>query len=522
MTVSNEELLFGEEKTDPAREASSGDKWKILIVDDEEAVHNVTRLALKRLVFQKKGVRFISAYSAAEAVKLLGQNPDIAVVLLDVVMEEDNAGLKLAHHIRREMGNRLVRIILRTGHPGQAPEQSVIMDYDINDYKEKTELTTQKLHTTVVSALRSFQDLSIIDTNRRGLQKIIESSSNIFQLKSMAKFASGVLDQLVAILFLGRDGMRSQTSSFAATKKETGDFYVLAATGNYDPLIGQELKGSVPAKLWLDIEEAFKQKRSLYFPDHLVMYYCSKWGLENLIYLEGLNQLSEWDHDLVEVFSMNVSVAFDNIYLNEEVEATQKEIIFTLGEIAEARSQETGHHVKRVAELSKLLALKYGLPPDEAELLRLAAPTHDLGKLAIADYILNKPGKLTAEEFEIMKTHSQIGYEMLRKSSRSILQAGAIIALQHHERYDGSGYPRGLKGEEIHIYGRIVGLTDVFDALGNERVYKKAWPLEETVEYIRGQRGRQFDPVIVGIFLDNLDEIMQIRQAFPDGRRGNE
>jgi len=522
MTATSEELLFSQENTDPAGNAASGDKWKILIVDDEEAVHNVTRLALKRLVFQRKGVQFISAYSAAEAGKLLGQNPDIAVVLLDVVMEEDNAGLKLVHHIRREIGNRLVRIILRTGHPGNAPEQSVIVDYDINDYKEKTELTTQKLHTTVVSALRSFQDLSIIDTNRRGLQRIIESSSSIFQMKSMTKFASGVLDQLAAILFLDPDGLRGQISSFAATKKESGDFYVLAATGNYEPLVGKELRGGVAPKLWLDIEEAFKQKRSIYFPDHLVMYFCSKWGSENLICLEGLNQLSEWDHDLVEVFSMNISVAFDNIYLNEEVEATQKEIIFTLGEIAEARSRETGHHVKRVAELSKLLALKYGLPPEEAELLRLAAPTHDLGKLAIADHILNKPGKLTPEEFEIMRTHSEAGYEMLRKSSRSILQAGAIIALQHHEHYDGSGYPRGLKGEDIHIYGRIVGLTDVFDALGNDRVYKKAWPLEEIVDYIREQRGRQFDPVIVGIFLDNLDEILQIRQAFPDGRRGNE
>ncbi|HWR37963.1 MAG TPA: HD domain-containing phosphohydrolase, partial [Patescibacteria group bacterium] len=239
-------------------------------------------------------------------------------------------------------------------------------------------------------------------------------------------------------------------------------------------------------------------------------------GSESVIYFEGLKELTEWDKNLIEVFCMNVSVAFENIYLNQEMEDTQKEIIFTIGEIAEARSQETGFHVKRVGEYSKLLALKYGLSEPEAEIIRLASPMHDVGKLGIMDAILNKPDLLTAQEFEVVKQHVRVGHEMLKNSSRTIMRAAAIIALQHHERYDGGGYPSGLKGEEIHIYGRITAIADVFDALGCERVYKKAWPTEEILDYFREQRGRQFDPRLVDIFFDNLEEILRIRVELKD------
>jgi len=521
MTRNDEELLFqGPEEEMVLSEAAFPPvvegKWKVLIVDDEEEVHNVTKMALRRFTFDAKGIEFISAYSANEGKKLLADNMDIAVILLDVVMEEENSGLQMAHYIRNDMHNQLVRIILRTGQPGQAPEHDVVVKYDINDYKEKTELTAQKLHTTLVTTLRSFRDLSIIEINRRSLKQIIDSSASIFQLQSMTKFASGVLAQLVAILHLNPNALYCHASGFAATKQGINDFCVLAATGTYEPLIGAKFQQNISSRVGQDIEATFQKKQSLYFPDRFVIYFCSKQGSENVIYLDGIASLSIWDRDLIEVFCTNVSIAFDNIYLNEEVENTQKEILFTLGEIAEARSQETGHHVKRVAEIAKLLALHCGLSPEEAENLRLATPIHDVGKLAIPDHILNKPDKLTAEEFAVMKKHSPVGYEMLKKSKRSILKSGALIALQHHERYDGSGYPQGLVGKEIHIYGRIVALADVFDALGSERVYKKAWPLENVLSYIHDERGGHFDPQLVDAFMDNLDDILQICDNFPD------
>jgi response regulator RpfG family c-di-GMP phosphodiesterase len=507
-----EEMTLAETAFPPVVEG----KWKVLIVDDEEEVHNVTKMALRRFTFDAKGIEFLSAYSAREGKQLLAENMDIAVILLDVVMEEENSGLQMARYIRNDLHNQLVRIILRTGQPGQAPEHDVVVKYDINDYKEKTELTAQKLHTTLVTTLRSFRDLSIIEINRRSLKQIIDSSASIFQLQSMTKFASGVLSQLVAILHLNPNALYCHASGFAATKKGIDDFYVLAATGTYEPLIGAKFQQDSGSKVGQDIEETFRRKESLYFPDRFVIYFCSKQGSENVIYLDGIASLSIWDRDLIEVFCTNVSIAFDNIYLNEEVENTQKEILFTLGEIAEARSQETGHHVKRVAEIAKLLALRCGLSLEEAENLRLATPIHDVGKLAIPDSILNKPDKLTSEEFIVMKKHSPVGYEMLKKSKRPILKSGALIALQHHERYDGSGYPQGLVGEEIHIYGRIVALADVFDALGSERVYKKAWPLEDVLHYIQKERGGHFDPKLVDIFMNNLDEILHICNSFPD------
>ncbi len=202
--------------------------------------------------------------------------------------------------------------------------------------------------------------------------------------------------------------------------------------------------------------------------------------------------------------------------LNEEIINTQKEIIYTMGEIAETRSKETGFHVKRVAEYSKLLALKLGLPKEEAELLKQASPMHDIGKIAIADSILNKPGKLTFEEFEIMKTHAQLGFEMLKHSNKPILKAAAIVSLMHHEKWDGTGYPNALKEEDIHIYGRITAVADVFDALGSDRIYKKAWEDEKIFKLFKEEKGKHFDPKIIDCFFENLDEILKIRESLKD------
>lgn len=201
---------------------------------------------------------------------------------------------------------------------------------------------------------------------------------------------------------------------------------------------------------------------------------------------------------------------------DKEIEATQKEIIFTMGAIGETRSKETGNHVRRVAEYSKLLALLHGLDEDEAELIKMASPMHDIGKVGIPDSILNKPGSFEADEWEIMKTHAHLGYEMLKYSERPILKAAAIVAREHHEKIDGTGYPRGLKGDEIHIYGRITAVADVFDALGSDRVYKKAWELDKILELLRENRGTHFDETLIDLFLENLDQFLEIRDQFKD------
>ena len=202
--------------------------------------------------------------------------------------------------------------------------------------------------------------------------------------------------------------------------------------------------------------------------------------------------------------------------LKVEIEETQKEVIFIMGSIAESRSKETGQHVKRVAEYSYLLAKYVGLNEEECEMLRQASPMHDIGKVAIPDAILNKPGRFDPDERKIMETHAQLGYDMLQASNRKLMKTAAIVAYQHHERWDGKGYPNQIAGEDIHIYGRITALADVFDALGSARVYKPAWDDERIFTMFKEERGKQFDPKLVDIFFEHLDEFLQIRDTLKD------
>lgn len=226
--------------------------------------------------------------------------------------------------------------------------------------------------------------------------------------------------------------------------------------------------------------------------------------------------------------SRNVSLTMDEVEakieeglkevnaLNKEIEDTQKEVLFTMGSIGESRSKETGNHVKRVAEYCKILALHYGMDENEAEMLKLASPMHDIGKVAIPDAVLNKPGRFDEEERKIMDTHAMMGYEMLKHSNRPLLKIAAIVAREHHEKYDGTGYPDKKSGENIHIYGRITALADVFDALGSARVYKPAWNDEKIFALFKEERGKHFDPKLIDIFFENLDEFLAIRDSMRD------
>jgi len=202
--------------------------------------------------------------------------------------------------------------------------------------------------------------------------------------------------------------------------------------------------------------------------------------------------------------------------LQEEIETTQKEIIFTLAETGEMRSKETGNHVKRVAEYSRLLASKYGLDEAEVNLLRTASPLHDIGKIAIPDCILLKPGKLSEAERAIMETHAELGHHLLQYSERKILKSAALVARSHHEKWNGEGYPAGLKGGETHIFGRITGVADVFDALGSDRCYKRAWETERILQLFKSERGKHFDPDLTDLFLKNFDSFLEIRDKYKD------
>lgn len=235
--------------------------------------------------------------------------------------------------------------------------------------------------------------------------------------------------------------------------------------------------------------------------------------------LDAQNNIIEYisiRHDITELELYKKDLQGQLAIAVKDIEDTQKEVVFTMGAIGETRSKETGLHVKRVAEYSYTLARLAGVQEKEADVLRLASPMHDIGKVGIPDDILNKPGKLTDNEFAIMKTHAQLGYDMLKHSNKEILKASATIAHEHHERWDGNGYPRGIKGDEIHLYGRITAVCDVFDALSHDRVYKKAWPLEKILELFREGKGTQFDPRLIDLFINNLDTFLEIRDKYND------
>lgn len=217
--------------------------------------------------------------------------------------------------------------------------------------------------------------------------------------------------------------------------------------------------------------------------------------------------------DIIEYISVRTDMTKE-ILLRDDIIATQKEVISTLGELGEKRSKETGDHVTRVALFGEVLAKAYGCSSEEIELLKMASPMHDIGKVVIPDAILLKPSALTNEEFEIMKKHTLYGWEIFNKSTHHLLQTSALIAYTHHEKWDGTGYPRGLSGEDIHIFGRITAISDVFDALTHDRIYKTAWSIEETLEFIKSERGKAFEPKLVDLLIENMNEIIDIKNFY--------
>jgi response regulator RpfG family c-di-GMP phosphodiesterase len=514
------QLMWQDERAEDAESYRFADEvdtapWKIMIVDDEEIIHATTRAVLQDFEFEGKKLSFIHAHSKEEAKRLIRENPDTVAFLLDIVMDGEKAGLEIVRYIRNVAKNRFARIILRTGQPNEAPEEKIIREYDINDYREKTELTAIKLYTVMISALRAYRDIKLIDNSRRGLEQIIESSVALLEIRSVRQLAARVLSQLATIVGANPDRPKAG-SGFVAVREPGGELYIIAGIGGYAAADGKKAADCVSRELWAGLETVRQEKRSLYIDDYLIQCFTGKHGNESFVYLDGCKDFEDWEKSLVDIFGMNVSIAIDNSLLNTEIEETQKEIMISLGEMSEARSLETGHHVKRVAEYSRLLALRYGLSEQEADNIYMASAMHDVGKMAITDSILTKPGKLTPAEFEIIKTHSTIGYEIMKNSNRTVMRAAAVIAMQHHEHYNGKGYPHGLKGEEIHLYGRITAIADVFDALGSARTYKEAWPLSRIIEYFKAEKGGQFDPQLVDIFLSHLPEFQKIRKEFYD------
>ncbi|MFQ3195348.1 MAG: response regulator RpfG family c-di-GMP phosphodiesterase [Colwellia sp.] len=509
-------FLFKEEATNDslASKPKNNKVWRILVVDDDESVHQVTRLVLADAYIEHRNLDIVSAYSSKEAKEILIKDDTFCMAFVDVVMETDHAGLELVEWIRNTLKNQAIRLILRTGQAGTAPEAKVIKEFDINDYKEKTDFTAGKMTTTVYASIRAYRDIMTIQRSLDAFKQLIKATHDLLKIKQFKPFGSAALEHLLTLMDVDSSALYIARSQLEFD--ETSSNLIIACTGKYvsesDSLETSDISSDVKNL----IQKAFDNK-SHYSTDELfVGYYETTGNSTSVLYIEFEDDSEHFKANLAELFATNVALILDSLSKQHEIEKTQKELLYIVGEAIEARSKETGSHVHRVALICELLAEKLGLSEAFINAIRLAAPLHDIGKVIIPVNLLHKPGKLDDDEWEIMKTHADAGFQLLSKSQTSVSKLGARLAHYHHENWDGSGYPDGLSGEEIPLEARIMAIADVFDALGSNRCYKEKWCDDEIKTFLIEQRGKKFQAKMIDTFIEHYDEFCQIRVLNPD------
>jgi response regulator RpfG family c-di-GMP phosphodiesterase len=503
--------------------------WKVLVVDDEPDIHLATELALTDFTFHKRKLNLLSAHSASEAKLVLAAHNDIAMALIDVVMETDDAGLLLVRHIREELNNNLIRLIIRTGQPGKAPERTVIEQFDIDDYKEKTELTAQKLFTSIRCGIKAYRDLMAIENNKKGLEMLLDGATKLNRIKTRTEFLKGVLDQVVGLCSIGKESQVSGNNVgdspvnapkilVAASIDESGDLSLCCGSGAYQDV------SEIPQEI-LDLYK-IASKTSPALPAYNSQTLCLPLATAEqkigFIYLENVGSLRDCDIHLLGVMTQQFSVAFENLQLFGKLEISNKNLyaandhaVFMLGTASEMKDRETGNHINRIVYYTEAIAIKMGVDEDLARSYGVSSMLHDLGKLGVSGHIIRKPGKLTQEEFKVIKTHPSLALKIL--GDNKWFELARQIAYSHHEKWDGSGYPEGLAGEDIPFAARIVAVADVWDALLSDRPYKEPWTMENAILEIEKCGGSHFDPDVVTAFLELYadNKIQEIIEKFP-------
>ncbi|GLX83419.1 bifunctional diguanylate cyclase/phosphodiesterase [Thalassotalea eurytherma] len=314
-----EEFLFSDDfYEDDVVDEKSEDTWKVLIVDDDPEIHSVTQLALSDVLVLGRSLEYLHAYSGQDACQLIESRDDIVLVLLDVVMETDDAGLNVVKYIRNELKRQDIRIVLRTGQPGYAPEESVIKDYDINDYKTKTELTRRKLVTTVYAAIRSYQQIHTINQSQQGLEKVIGATSELLELHNITDYAHGVLEQFKSLL------ANITASVFCARGQGVIDgaddlsLYVLAQSGLQAAIVNQKCSQVLDSDVTEALNRCFTQKAH-HFDDNYVSLYLARGDFRTVVYLAINEPMPEFAKPLLEVFLTNVVTGYENVHLFQKL-----------------------------------------------------------------------------------------------------------------------------------------------------------------------------------------------------------
>lgn len=518
--MSDSDLLFGEDDAPEHVDtlpASERPKWRILIVDDEEQVHKVTSLVLSTCTFDHASIELTHAYSMKEAKQLITDEPPFALALIDVVMETDNAGLHLVQFIREEIKDKDIRLVLRTGQPGQAPEETVIERYDINDYKNKTELTSTKLRTLLYSALRSYRDIQTIQANRQGLYNLIGATSKIVDTHQLPVFASAVLEEIGTLLNLEGGAVCTHIPVDAVAAKSLPHHYaILAATGKIKELLEHSPDAKLPSEITHYFDQAKLDQSSIHNEEVYIGYYNIQATGENLLYVRPNAKLNKIGCHLLDIYTKCVAITHNNLHQKEGIRQSRQELVYVLSETIERRIPNESNHVRRVSKMAFLLAQATGLSANICERLKLAAPLHDIGTIGIPDHILTKQTRYNESDKAIMARHTEVGANILSKSERPVLQMASRIAAQHHEQWDGNGHPNKLKGEEIDIAARIVSIVDVIDALGCHKAYRPAFSQSEIITFVKDGSGTLFDPTLAATALTLMSEFQKMRLRFPD------
>ncbi|WP_370979863.1 HD domain-containing phosphohydrolase [Agaribacterium sp. ZY112] len=488
--------------------------WPILIVDDDEQVHASTRFSLRAFHYEGGALEFVSSYSCAEAKELLSKRHDFAVALVDVQMETKTAGLELVEWIRDELGEEQMRIVLRTGQPGEYDQLSIVEEFDINDYREKSSLTNKGLHTLIHSSLKTYCDLEFINSGRKGLKEIVSSLSEDMSYRSLKHLSHGVLEQLAALLHTESCLFYSEAIVRRADYSEL-DGYVVASTGDYKNLQDQPFSSlydalSTPKDV---LDSVLKQGLKSVRDNVFLGGYITPGGHRSLMVINTPKEhkLNPVNIALIDIYGSHVSMAFENIAYRDEVNRSQVEMLFRLGDVIDSCSKDTGSHVRRMALSCRAIGEAMGFDAANLELLYKASALHDVGKVGIPVEILNRDGPLLDDEWALVKQHTTWGAEIFASSNSELFRLAASIALNHHENWDGSGYPQGIKGKAIPLVGRIAAVADVWDALVNKRCYKDDWAYEDVFDFLLENKGTKFDPEIVDVALSIKDELITIQ-----------
>ncbi|HEX5710859.1 MAG TPA: HD domain-containing phosphohydrolase [Sulfuricurvum sp.] len=458
-------------------------KMTVMIVDDEPRNIQVASNVLKEV----ENIHILYATSGEQALERLNEHP-IDLVLLDMMMPDMN-GLDVCHTMKENPKLQTIPIIFLTA---KTDEDTIIQAFDAgaSDYITKPFLS-RELQSRVKTQLK------LAMTQKELQDDLTENKELLRQYKDIVDASSIVskTDLLGKITYV--NDKFCEMSGY--TREELlGHQHNMVRHPDVEKEVFKDLWKTIKQnKSWNGIVKNRKKNGEVY----VVSSYVAP-----IVDAQGVTQ---------EYISIRQDIT-PIVLLTQEVRETQQELLLILGFAVESRSKETAMHVRRVAEYAKLLARHKGLNAQQQEEIWSVAPLHDVGKVGIPDAILNKAGKLTEEEYEIMKDHAKIGWDILNTSKHALIQAAAIVAHEHHEKWDGTGYPRALAGENIHIYGRITSIADVFDALGTERVYKKAWDRDQILDYFIDQKGSHFDPSLVEIILENADDFFDIRRRFND------